>query len=415
MKKIKSIPLLLPTILYLVIASIFNYSLYSLSAEKKPIHQYYLITFYFLGEIFSFILFLFPQKDVFLSDGNISSIFSHAPSNLIRSPTKSEDRSDEGVTIDVEIMNNNKLGDEEFDKSLSEPFVGLKWICFIIPGVLDFLSKFLILNGIHLLGADTILRHLVLILSTFFLAKKFLNMTFDTSTKGGSFLIIITMIVICAYYQLSHSISGLYLSIEENKNLSLGIGFCLLGELLSSIQYIIQAKYFILGEIYFYRVVAYEGLVGFTLSDILLLYSINNKCPFTQENYKIMFCNGNKIESDIFTMFNDLTSKNVLLWSLSYIILSIFHSLLGVAFIRYNGIMSRVAIDVCRIGFWLIELAVIKHNYFNIMATIICFISIIIILGGMIICSELGRYAIIDTKTNSGLQKYIKRQGKEET
>ncbi len=93
-------------------------------------------------------------------------------------------------------------------------------------------------------------------------------------------------------------------------------------------------------------------------------------------------------------------------------ILSIFNSLIGVGFIRYNGVMSRVTIDVCRIGFWLVELAIVKDKYFKLLSTIICFVSIIIIFGGMIICSELGRYAIIDKKnSNAGLPKFIKNEG----
>ena len=103
------------------------------------------------------------------------------------------------------------------------------------------------------------------------LSKIILKINIDISTKIGYFLIIITLILTGIFYQYFGSVKDLYLE----SNIILGLSLFLGGELLSSFQYILQAKYFMIGDIYVFKVVAFEGLFGFILSIILLLFAIN--------------------------------------------------------------------------------------------------------------------------------------------
>ena len=400
MKKIKSISLLLLSFIYLFLSCIFNYSLYSLSKENYN-HQYYMITIYFLGEIASFILFLLPLNKEFFLDYKLGPIIlSPTNSNNNISSSMSEDDGGVDSLTDGDSENNSTL---EYEKSfnIEQPFIGLKSISYLIPGLLDFCSKLLIINGIHILTTDTIFRPVFCLLFTILFSKIILKINIDKYTKGGFILIIITLIVTGIFYQCLGSIKDLYLE----SNIILGLSLLLGGELLSTFQYILQAKYFMIGDIYFFKLVAFEGLFGFALSIILLLFAINYNCPFDSNSiYENIFCNGKKIESDLFTTLNEIQNNNKIKWGICYFFSPFFYSLFGALFIKYNGIMSRVAINCCGISFWIFVLVILKDNSLNLISYIICIICIISIIGGMTICSEFGEYSInkedLDNKRN---------------
>lgn len=400
MKKIKSIPLILLAYVYLFISCIFYYSLYSMSKEKY-IHQYYMLVIYFFGEINSFLLFLLPLKKEYFLDYKLGPIiFSPTNSNNISSSI-SESEGDDALT-EGDFENNNST-EIEYERSfnLEQPFIGLKSISYLIPGLLDFCSKLLIINGIHILTTDTIFRPVFCLFFTMILSKIILKINIDTSTKIGYFLIIITLILTGIFYQYFGSVKDLYL----DSNIILGLSLFLLGELLSSFQYILQAKYFMIGDIYFFKVVAFEGLFGFILSIILLLFAINYSCPFpSKSQYKTFFCNGKNLESDLFSAFTDIKNKEKI-WTISYFFSPLFYSLFGALFIKYNGIISRVAINCCGISYWIFKLAVLKDDNLNLISYIICFICIITIIGGMTICSEFGEYYIDKGKSNNNGNK----------
>lgn len=401
MKKIKSIPLILLAFAYLFISCIFNYSLYSMSKEHY-IHQYYMIVIYFFGEINSFLLFLLPLKKEYFLDYKLGPIiFSPTNSNNNISSSISESEGDDAL-IEGDFENNNS-SEIEYERSfnLEQPFIGLKSISYLIPGLLDFCSKLLIINGIHILTTDTIFRPVFCLIFTMSLSKIILKINIDTSTKIGYFLIIISLVLTGIFYQYIGSVKDLFLE----SNVIFGISLFLLGELLSSFQYILQAKYFMIGDIYFFKVVAFEGLFGFILSIILLLFAINYDCPFqSKSQYNYFFCNGKNLESDLFKAIIDLKSKERI-WAISYFFSPLLYSLFGALFIKYNGIISRVAIHCCGISFWIFSLAVLKNNNLNLISYIICFICIITIIGGMTICSEFGEYYIDKGKSSNNENK----------
>ena len=394
MKKIKNIPILCIVLVYAIISSIFNYSLYYLSVEDFK-HQYYLISIYFTGELFSFIFFLFPQNNNYFQNDKLdpnSPLFQIKES--INSSVSSQNNYT-SLTIDIDLQNNNtNVMDQDSIHFEYKPFIGLKNTSFIITSCLDFISKVLLLNGIHYLKNDTLIRAIFLLVSCLILSKNVLNLNFDVNTKLGCFLILFSLGLASIYYQLSCNVNGLFI----DSNQSYGLILCLIAEFLTSIQYAIQAKYYLMGEVCFFKVVAFEGLFGFIFSILLLFYTLNNKCPFNNEN-KNIFCNGKNIENNIFNFFGDFRGGNKN-WCIVFIISSIFYSLIGSAIIKYNGIISRVCVDVCRVGFWMIQLILIKNTNFDYISSIICFICIIIIFGGMVICSELGENKINDNIRN---------------
>lgn len=111
-----------------------------------------------------------------------------------------------------------------------------------------------------------------------------------------------------------------------------------------------------------------------------------------------------KIESDLFTTLNEIQNNDKIKWGICYFFSPFFYSLFGALFIKYNGIMSRVAINCCGISFWIFVLVILKDNSLNLISYIICIICIISIIGGMTICSEFGEYSInkedLDNKRN---------------
>lgn len=390
-KKINSIPLLLLAFIYFLISNILNYSLFHLSREKTG-HQYYLLMIYFFGEIITFPLFLLPLKKEFFPDYKLS------PLALSRT-NSSISESDEALNIDSDFENNES--DYDYDNGnehsfhLDQPFIGLKIISFLIPGLLDFLSKYLIINGIHILSTDSFIRPLLSLIITIILSKFILKINIDQNTKFGCIIILLSLILAIIYFQFLESIENLHL----DKNIILGLSFLVIGELLSCFHSLLQNQYFIIGDIRFFKVVAFEGLYGFILSIILLLLAINFNCPFSEKNkYKDLFCNGKKFERDIFNTFSDFSNNNEIKWVFFYFFSAIISSLFSSLFIKYNGIISRVSIDCSGFCLWIFVLSILKNENLNLMSYIICFVCIFTLCGGMIISSEFGEYSIYNKK-----------------
>ena len=399
MKKIKSIPLIILVLLYLFISGVFNYSLYCLSIENNN-HQYYMITIYFIGEIISFVLFLLPFQQKLFLDYKLEPIII-SPNNSNTNSSLSGDN--DSLNIDDEFENNDSSEiDNERYFNFEHPFIGLKPISFLIPGLLDFLSKFLIINGINILNTDSLFRPIFCLLLSIIFSKLILKIKLDTCTKMGYILIITSLIIIGLYYQFFDQIQKIHLE----SNIIIGLSLFFIAEILSCFKYIIQAKFFIIGDIHFFKIVAFEGLFGFILSIIILLLAVNLNCPFSTNNkYKEIFCNGKRIESDFFKAINDIKNNHKINWALFYLISPLFYSLFGALFHKYNGIMSRVAVDCCGICFWIIELAIIKNNDLNLISYILCLICIITIIIGMIICTEYGEFSVIKGKLNKNEYK----------
>ena len=387
MKKIKIIPLIIISFIYLFISFIFNFSLYHLSKDNNN-HQFYMITIYFFGEIISFGLFLLPFKKENLVNYKLSPInFSRNNSN-----NNSSLSGDDTLNMESEFENNDFTDIENAGFfNLEQPFIGIKLISFLIPGLLDFFSKFLIINGINILTTDSIFRPTFFMIFTIIFSIFFLKINYDLYSKIGYLLIISSLIFSGIYFQCFDSIKDLYLQ----SNIILGLSFFIIGELLSSFQYTLQAKYFMIGDIHFFKVVAFEGLTGFILSIILLLFAININCPFSSNNqlYSI-FCNGKHIESDLFKVMHDIKNNKKISWIIIYFLSPIFYSLFGSLLIKYNGIISRVGIECSGISFWIFILAIINNNDYSLMSNIICFLCVGLSIGGMVICSELGGYSI---------------------
>lgn len=409
MKKIKSIPLIILLIIYLAISCVFNYSLYCFSKENNN-HQFYMITIYFMGEIISFILFLFPFKRELSLDYKVEPIvFSRNNSNNNSSLSGGDDM----LSLDSDFDNNDSTEtDNERSFNLEHPFIGLKSISFLLPGLLDLCSKFLIINGIKILSTDSIFRPVFCLLFTMFFSKIILKINFDPSTKMGYILLIISLIFIGFYYQFFDKINYLYL--EFNNNIFLGLSFFFIAELLACFKYILHAKFFLIGDIYFFKIVAFEGLFGFVISIIILLFAINLNCPFsTEDTFNNIFCNGKKIESDLFKTINDIKININLKWVLFYFFSPIFYSLFGALFSKYNGIMSRVSVDCSGISFWILDLAILNNNDLNLLSYILCFICLITLVGGMIICSEFGEYSINNGKLEDNIKNNMNIKDKD--
>lgn len=386
-KKIKILPLLIISFIYLFISFIFNFSLYHLSKDNNN-HQFYMITIYFFGEIISFGLFLFPFKKKTLVNYRL------APINFSRNNSNNNSSLSEDNTLNMESeFENNEFTDIENDRNfnLEQPFIGLKIISFLIPGLLDFFSKFLIINGINILATDSIFRPAIFMIFTIIFSIYILKLNYDIYSKIGYVSIIVTLIIGGIYYQCFDSIQDLHLK----SNIILGLSFFFIGELLSSFQYILQAKYFMIGDIHCFKVVAFEGLTGFILSIILLLFAINIRCPFSSNSkFNSIFCNGNHFESDIFKALNDIKNNNKKIWIIFYFFSPILYSLFGTLLIKYNGIISRVGTESSGMCFWIFILAIINNNNFSLISYIICFICVVFSIGGMITCSIFGGYSV---------------------
>lgn len=366
----KLFPLLIITFIYLIILTLYNFSLYKLLTNEEFGHQFYLILIYFLCEIFSFFHYFCSYKDIIIGDispyiestemsgflsiseisnnNNININLSNFGNNSdISNIRKNSDNSN------ITINSNNNISSDETSESDIEtvPFIGIKSISFIITGFLDFLSKMFIYNGIKYMYQDSILRCLIemLIVSFGSLIILKLKNTYVYYSLIGLSMIILYLI----FFIISHKV----------KANSIGILILSEGGILNSIQYLIHSHFFIKGERYIYRIIAWEGLFGSIFSFIFLIIASIITCPFEPNDknndfaFK-SFCNGITFEDSLITFFSNI--KNNLVWFFIYLISCIFYSFLGVFIIRYVNVIYRVSLDSFRMLFFIIIVLIIS-------------------------------------------------------
>ena len=370
----KNNTLIVITIIYLVLSILFNYGLYRLLIINKSNNQYFLIFIYFLSEILSFFLFLFPKS----KDKLIGSTFGP----LIINDT----------SIDISMISNNdnnistsrNISETRLNSVQQQPFVGMKCISFLIPSMLDFLSKFFIFNGLKMIGNEIIYRSIIQLIMIIFLSKFVLKSKYIKFNIYGIFLILFGLIGASLYSQFGKTIK---LYIDSGKNEMIGMILCFFGEILSSIQIFFQIKYFRIGEKYCYRVIAWEGFYGLIISFIFLQLSLLINCSNDYNDdaitNKFLYCYGNSSMKPFTFLLNNI--KNNIGWNIVIFLFSIFYSLIGAVLAKYIGEIYRVAIDVSRIAIILYLILFIHTDNISALTSIICGLFMIIILIGILL------------------------------
>lgn len=359
----KLFPLVLITIFYLIILTIYNYSLYKLLTNKNFGHQYYLILIYFLCELFAvFDYFISKKREIIIGDINpyivttemsyslsISDISNNNINNIGNNSSISNIRNNSDNSS-MSLNSNNISSNGSIDSNISKiPFIGIKCISFILSSFLDFLSKLFIYNGIKYMYQDSILRCLIELLLVSFGSLFILKVkNFYYSIIGLSIIIIYLLIFI-----ISH----------KSKEDGTGNLLLLEGGLLDSIQYLIHSKFFIKGEQFIYRIVSWEGLYGSIFSFLILIIASVVSCPFEKNNNNLdndfdfySFCNGDKLENSFLTFTSEV--KNNISWFILYFISCIFYSFLGVFITKYINVIYRVSLDSFRMLFFIITLLI---------------------------------------------------------
>ena len=366
----KLFPLILITVIYLLILTLFNYSLYKLLTNDKFGHQYYLILIYFLCEAFAVIIHFFPnKKEIIIGDinpyiittemsGDYSiSDLSNNISNIRNNSSLSNIRNNSDNS-NISITSNNFSSTGSIESNFSKiPFIGIKCVTFIITSLLDFISKLFIYNGIKYMKQDSILRCIIEIIMA----------------SVGSLIILKLKKIYYSLIGLSIIILYLLIHIFSHKAKENFTGILLLSEggLLNSIQYIIQSKYFLKGEQFIYRIVSWEGLYGSIISFFFLILASFINCPFEKDNDNnkndnnvenkddydfIAFCNDNKLEKNITSFFSDI--KNCVPWFIIYFISCILYSFSGVFITKYVNVNFRASLDCFRMLFFIIVLLI---------------------------------------------------------
>ena len=157
-------PLIIIPLIYLIVVTIFNYCFISLITNKTFGHHYYLILIYFILESLSVICFLIPKKkEEIIIDNQLGPLSTHNLNSTMTTTTEIRQNSFQNSNTNDNLSamnnsnNNSTLNYSESEVSV-RPFVGMKCISFIIPSLLDFLSKIFIFNGIKYLEKDNIFR-----------------------------------------------------------------------------------------------------------------------------------------------------------------------------------------------------------------------------------------------------------------
>ncbi len=276
----------------------------------------------------------------------------------------------------------------ETDGSVStEPFVGMKFISFILPSFFDFLSKFFLFNGLFLLDSEFILRSVIEIILAHLFGKIVMKNSWDKYSFTGSAVIVLGLLVGFIYYQVSKSVPGIFF---QNGS-SWGVVFCIFGEVLQIIQYLFQSKYFKTGERYFYREVAWEGFFGFIMSFFVLFLTMIYNCPNRGGD---IGKNRNLICTEYDLPFRDivLDIEDNLIWNLIFFITCIFFSSMGVFLIKYNGMIHRAVIDVTRVPFFVFFQLIRNYKGKNVFDFVLAVIFLILICFGSVLATIIKNY-----------------------
>ena len=378
----KNNTLILITLLYFFLSLFFNYGLYRLLIVDESSDQYFLIFFYFLSETITFLFFLIPKsKDkiisntlgpIIINDGSIDiSMISGTDNNLTNNLTTS--------------LN---VTETRLSSIQHQPFIGMKFISFLIPSVFDFLSKFFIFNGLKILGNEIIIRSIIQLITISLISKFFLKSKYNKFSIIGIFVILSGLIISCVFYQIFQNIK-LYVGYDSHG--ILGMVLCLIGEILSSIQIFFQMKYFKIGEKYCYREIAWEGLFGLIISFLFFELSILIPCPDNKKNN-----NNNGIKSTFFFCYKNSSLKpfefllhninNNIVWNIIFFLTGIFYNLVGSILAKYIGEIYSVAVDVGRISIILYLILFIHTENISLLSVTLSGLFMVIILFGILLC-----------------------------
>ena len=350
------------TVIYLVVLTLYNYSLYNLLTNENFGHQYYLILIYFLCELFSFFdIFISKKREIIIGDINpyivttelgyslsISDISNNNISNIGYSSSISNIRNNSDNSS-ISITSNNLSSNGSIDSSISKiPFIGIKCVSFILSGFIDFLSKLFIYNGIKYMYQDSILRCLVELLIVSLGSLFLLKLKNYYYTIIGLSIIVLYLLLFIIFHKAKENGTGTLLLLE--------------GGLSNSILYLIQSKFFFKGEHYIYRIVSWEGFYGSIFSLLILILASIISCPFEKSDYTkndfdfYSLCNGNKLENDFLSFASGIKSN--IGWFIAYLFSCIFYSYLGVFITRYINVIYRVSLDSFRMLFFIITLLI---------------------------------------------------------
>ena len=376
--------LIIITVIYLILSILFNYSIFQLLIVNKSNDQYFLIFIYFLSEVFAFLFFFLPKsKDKIISYTLGPIIVSDESMNISNTTL-----SDNNITT-----NNITTSFNATDSHIStmQPFVGMKWISFLIPSIFDFLSKFCIFNGLKMIGNEIILRSIVELVIVLALSKIILKSQYKKFSILGVLIILFGLIISDFYYHLSKSVK---LYFDNNSNGILGMLLCILGEIFGGIQLFFQVKYFKIGEKYSYREIAWEGLFGLILSFLFFELSLLIPCSNDNSNeennteiHKVFFyCYRDSLPPFQFLLYN---IKDNIVWNIIFFLFSMFYNLFGVILIKYISEVYKAAIDVSRISIILFLIMFIHTDNVSVISIILSIVFLAIIFVGIFLSIKL--------------------------
>ena len=284
-----------------------------------------------------------------------------------------------------ETCNNNSatMNLSQTKISTNQPFIGMKWISFILPSILDFFSKFCIFNGLKILENDIIIRDIVELLIIFFFSKILLQSKYTRFSIIGVIIIFCSLIFVCFYCQISKDIK---LYFNYNNHGIIGMLLCLAGEIFICIQTYFQLKYIKIGEKYCSREISWEGVFGLIISYIVFQFSLIFPCY--GDNYsddqklkkKFWYCIKDNTYSPFKILFNNLREK--IIWHLIYFLSCVFNNLIGLIISKYIGEVYKSTVWTSRLSIiMLIVLIVHNDNNIGVFNCIVCgffFASIIV-------------------------------------
>jgi len=376
--------LIIITVIYLILSILFNYSIFQLLIINKSNDQYFLIFIYFLSEVFAFLFYFLPKsKDKIISYTLGPIIISDESMNISNTSI-----SDNNITT-----NNITTSFNATDSQMStmQPFVGMKWISFLVPSIFDFLSKFCIFNGLKMIGNEIILRSIVELVIVLSLSKIVLKSQYKKFSILGVLIILFGLIISAFYYHLSKSIK---LYFDNDSYGLLGMFLCVLGEIFGGIQLFFQVKYFKIGEKYSYREIAWEGLFGlifsflfFELSLIIPCSNENNNDENNTEIHKIfLYCYRDSLPPFKFLLSN---IKNNIAWNIIFFLFSMFYNLFGVILIKYIGEVYKAAINVSRISIILLLIMFIHTDKISSLSIVFSIVFLLLIFLGIFLSIKL--------------------------
>lgn len=364
--------LILITLIYFVISLLFNYSLYPLLITNDNSNQYFLIFIYFLSEIISFLFLIYSKKN----DKKLTT--------TLGTVTWAEESMNNSLLSETynNIPTSMNLSDTKI--STNQPFIGMKWISFILPSIFDFLSKFFIFNGLKILENDIVIRDIFELLLIFSFSKILLQSTYTRFSIIGVIIIFCSLIIVFFYCQISKDLT---LYFTYNNLGIIGMLLCLGGEIFICIQTYFQVKYIKIGEKHCSREIAWEGVFGLIISFIVFQFSMIFPCyetDYTNDEElkkKLWYSLKDKTYTAYGNLFSDLGNK--IIWYLVYFLSCVFNNLMGIIISKYIGEVYRSSVHITRVSIIMI-LVLVLHNDGNIgiVNSIICgLFSISILIG----------------------------------